>query len=411
MIIFWEERNKNMIKYLLIFFICLLTICCTNKKMDQLTDTIKNETSINKTDKIIHSSSQSELLETENNSEYENKIVAYTTLQGGKSVNEIRYSDINFQELPKEVNGLAFKEDSYVVCSDISIFCLTNMTDNNVNVRNYPSLDGKIIFQLHNNDIIQIIGSSSEKVNIDNFYGDWVNIIYQKRENEYINGWVFSKYINSKDREYIPIQVIETEPRIKISYVFKGNEIFSYPDYTDWKGYYIIVWGPFSNFYHYSNKPGIYLLDKKSLKLNHITYLGSFEYSAHKWTVFSDDFKYLIQDCGTVAGVRGITAWRWQDSELVFEGSYYGDPNINNNIIEIVQHCDEYYFKQGYTDEEIMIYGIKYKEENPIPQEIIDALKRYKRNIDHDIGLLIRCSFNLDTGERKILGGEYYIKE
>jgi hypothetical protein len=398
--------------------ICFLIIGCV-KNVNQ--GEIVNEKQVfaannDEIEDVVHYTPRAEILETDPNSVYKNRIVAYTTAQRGVSVKEIRYNDINLQDLPREEKGLAFKDGSYVTASDDGTFCLTNIIDNNVNVRNYPSLEATIICKLYNNDIIQIIGFSGEKVDIDNFYGDWVNIIYQKNEDEYINGWVFSKYVNIREREYTPIRFVEfipmpspyeNNPRIRVSYALQGNEVFDELDYTDWNNYYIIVWGPFENYFHYTNKPGVYLLDKETLELRHITYAGSFGSTAHKWTIFSDDFEYLIQDFGTSPGIRGITAWRRKNMELVFVGSYYKSPNIHNNIIEIVYHCDDWYFEHGYSDDEIMLYGKKYREENRVPRE----MESISIHPSHQVELLIKCSFNLDTGERKILDGEYIITD
>jgi hypothetical protein len=345
---------------------------------------------------------------TQNILEYEDRIVAYTTRQRGVSVNEIRFSDINFNELPIEIKGLAYKDGEYGVYSDIGIFLLTNINNNNVNVRNYPSLESDIVYKLNNNDIIQIIGSSGEKVNIDNFYGDWVNILHQKNDNEYIVGWVFSKYVNANDREYVPISFIGFETSrfgytlMRVTHTLHESESFNLPNWNDWNNYYVIVWSQFDNFFHYNNRPGVYSLNKETMELRHITYLGSFGSTAHRWTVFTDDFQYLIQDSGTGPYPRGITVWRSQDLKKIFSGLYYEDANIYDNFIEVVYRMNDWSFERGFTDEEIMEYGRRYKEENPAPQEMIERL-----NPTLDIELLVRCSINLDTGERKILGGQY----
>jgi hypothetical protein len=315
---------------------------------------------------------------------------------------------------PIEKKGFQYQDSHFSYTCDAGTFLITNIIDNNVNVRNYPSLDSKIIYKLQNNDAIQIIGSSGDKMNIDSFNGNWLNILYQKSEKECINGWVFSKYVNIETFEYTPIKFSKFEQSkysdykmMYISYSLHGKEILDVPDYSEWNNYYIIVWGPYDNNFHYSNKPGVYLMDKETYELEHITYIGSFGATAHAWTIFTDDFQYLIQDSGTNAGIRGVTAWLWKDLEEVFSGIYYRDINLTNNIIEVVFRYNDWSFKHGYTDEEIMIYGKKYKEETPIPQEIIET----EENTDLTIELIIRCSFNLDTGERKILGGEYILEQ
>jgi hypothetical protein len=382
-------------------------MCCT-RNVNPNSATVENNE--NKVEDAVHSATQSEILDEKFSNK--NRIAVYYNQYDrttGRNV-QIGYSDIDYQNLPKEEKGFAYVDTSYDnVGTDMGTYCLTNIIDDNVNVRNYPSLEADILYKLNNNDIVRIVGYSGEKMNIDNYYGDWVNIYYQKNENECINGWVFSKYVNVSNREHRPIRFVEVEPRMKISYILDGNEIFGYPDYTKWNNYYIIVRSLYDNDYHYTNKPGIYLLDKETMKLNHVTYLGSYVPTRHTWTVFTDDFQYLIQDSGTSPQPRGISAWRWKDLKLVFEGMYNRSPNIHNNIIDVVYCCDDLYFKLGYTDEEIMIYGKKYMEENPVPQEITDMVERYNRDMS-EVELFVRCSFNLDTGERKILGGIYILK-
>jgi hypothetical protein len=71
--------------------------------------------------------------------------------------------------------------------------------------------------------------------------------------------------------------------------------------------------------------------------------------------------------------------------------------------MEVVCICGDWYLKRGFINEEIMAYGKKYMEENPAPQEMIDS--------DLNVELLIRCSFDLDTEERVILGGQYILRQ
>jgi len=402
-------------KYCCIFCICVFLICCTKNAGP-------TKTIIGSKD-VINTSLQTEKMTTEPYNEYENRIVAYTTKQSGVSVNEIRYRDINFQSLPIEIKGIAFKDGSYGVYSDRGTFCMTNINDNNINVRNYPSQESSIIYKLHKNDIVQIIGFSGEKMNIDNFNGNWVNIIHQKNENEFINGWVTSKYVNIKDREYTPIRFVEFIPGgqpsregdlfIRLSYTIEGNEVFFSTWSKYWNNYYIIVWQPFDNGFHYSNRPGVYIFDVETLELVHKTYLGTFTPSANAWTVFTEDHKFLMQDSGTSPGVRGIKAWRLSNFELIYSGGYYSrgrsaPPIIGNNMIEVVYLHDDWRIEHGYlTDEEIILYGRKFKEENTVPRELIEQIQ----HSTFEIELLVKCSFNLDTSERIILGGEYIISQ
>ena len=280
---------------------------------------------------------------------------------------------------------------------------VTNINDNNVNLRNYPSLKSKIIHKLQKDDVIWIIGTSGEKENIDNFYGDWLNITYSNGS-DYFDGWVFSKYVNIGEREFAPINFVEIKDhKIICSYNWLDKEVFTELYYSETREFYYFLWGLGVPNYYYYNRPGVYTLDKETFELNHITYFGSHELDGgHEWTIFTNDYKYLIQDIGTSKHPRGIMAWRLEDS-LVYSGLYYESPYLSGNRIEVVYYCDERSFMLGYTDEEIMLYGKKYMEENPVPQEMIDAPLRVK--------LIIRCSFDLDTEEREIFDGQYILTQ
>lgn len=289
--------------------------------------------------------------------------------------------------------------------SNLGTFCTTSVTENNVNVRNFPSLDGKIVFQVNKNDIVRVAGVSGEKVTIDNFNGHWLNIVVKEKG----KGWVFSNYINVSEIVYSPIKFVESVPTeniklpiIKISYQLGDKEIVADVDYTVWNDYYIIVWDLLQYDYHYSTRPGVYTLHKETNELNHVTYLGTAEFWPHAYTLFTDDFEYLIQDSGTSKGVRGITAWRLKDLEKVYSGGHLG-MNISHHTIEIAYTCNEWYFERGYTDGEIMEYGRKYREENPIPED----MEKIRQETGLGVELIIICSYNLDTGERKIMDGTY----
>jgi hypothetical protein len=290
--------------------------------------------------------------------------------------------------------------------SNLGTYCTTNVIENNVNVMNFPSLEAEILFQINKDDIVRIVGVSGEKVNIDNFYGDWICIVLSNGN----KGWVFSKYLNIGEIEYSPISFVEHIPAtnrnsggIKISYILQDKEIITTVDYTNWNDYYIIVWDLLQYRYHYTNRPGVYIINKETNELKHITYLGCFEFWPHAYTLFTDDFEYLIQDSGSGPGVRGITAWRLKDLQEVYSGSYYG-MNISHHTIAVAYAYDEHSFRLGYTDEEIMAYGKKYKEENPL---LPDEVEKTRQETGLGVELIINCSYNLDTGEREILGVTY----
>jgi hypothetical protein len=286
--------------------------------------------------------------------------------------------------------------------------CITNITENDVNIRNYPSLDGKIIHKAQKDDIIWIIGFSGEKESIDGFDGNWLNITFEN--NNDIKGWVFSKYVNANDREFTQLKFVELIPiinnkipKIKLSYTLYYGEIYVELSYSEIKKdkYYAFQWGYSGDKFHYTTRPGIYIFDKEALELKHITYIGSDRVDLDSWIDFTDDFKYLI-----LGGFKsGFTAWRLSDQKEIISGNT--NYEIYGHTIEMVSGCSDWDFEQGYIDEEILKYGKKYQEEHKIPQYIEDQ----RKNTGLYVELTIICSYNLDTGERKILDGKYILKQ
>jgi len=294
------------------------------------------------------------------------------------------------------------------------IICRTNITDDNVNVRISPSLEAKVVYKLQNNDIVLVRGFSNETMTIDGYNGNWVNIHYTDRKTIYIEGWVFSKYVNIGDMKPAPIKFVEMLPnkekpeKIRLSFNLEGEEIFRDVEFTQEGGiYYVIVWGTETFGYHYRSIPGVYFLNKDTYELQHFTYSGAFSDGAVAWLKFTYDFKYVIQDSGTSSGIRGIMAWRCSTNETVFQGIYYNYSRINGHTIDVVYMYDEFDYERGFTDYEIMQYGKKFTEENPIPEDIEE--KRIKTGLSLEI--IIKCTINLDTGERTIIGGEYILTQ
>ena len=408
-------------KYFCFVLICFLFISCTRSKKPENPVLVENEISnekilakINNDDNLISSEKPEVKLQREN------RTIAFFSANNRWPPPSTKIEDLDFSVFPKEERGFAFIDGSTTVNvwgQHAGITCLTNIVENDVHVKNYPSFDSEIIFRLQNNDIVRILGLSGEAVNIDNIYGFWLNVLHQKSDNEIIHGWLFSRYVNLKNIEYSPIRFMELVPGIirgvptgryflNVSFFVDGNEIIRrYLSLTEWNNYYVVVWGPYDNGFHWTNRPGVYLLCKETHELRHITYLGAFGATSHMWTVFTDDFRYLIQDSGSAPPIRGITVWCLYDMTVVFGGAYYGVKSIQNNTIEYVYRFDDFAISRGRLDEEIILFGKKFVENTPVPQEIIDRSQSDPSRIQP----LIRASFNLDTRERKILGGTFTV--
>jgi hypothetical protein len=199
------------------------------------------------------------------------------------SVRGIRSNEIKFEELPLEETGFAVLGINRRFVSHTGTFLFTNIIEDNVLLLSYPSFKSKINYTLNNNDIVRIMGYSDINENIDDCNGYWIYIIFQKDINpyigdndEYFDGWIFSKYVNISDIKYSPLKYIEfiqNTNRMKMSYNLQGNEVFFEQNYDDY-----IMWGPFSNLYHYSTRPGLYILNKETQKLNFVKYLNINEF-------------------------------------------------------------------------------------------------------------------------------------
>jgi len=337
-----------------------------------------------------------------------------------KNINEEKVSMENDQEISIvniEDNGkiIINNGEGYPIEEEDAwgIICYTNITDNNVNVRISPSLEAKVVYKLQNDDIVVVIGFSNETMTIDNFNGNWVYIIYTDRRSVHIEGWVFSKYVNIVDKKPAPIKFVEMlsnkwPGKIKVSYNIEGKEIFEEVDYSLEGNNYIFAWGPGTFGYHYRNIPGVYFLSKDTYELKHFTYSGAFSYDgAVAWFTFTDDLEYIIQDSGTSSGIRGIRAWRCSTNELVYQGIYYNYSRTIGHTIDVVYMYDDWYYERGRTDGEIMEYGKKFTAENPVPEDIEER----RRNTRLRVEIIIKCTINLDTGERTIIGGEYILSQ
>jgi len=291
--------------------------------------------------------------------------------------------------------------------------CYTNITDSNVNVRISPSLEAKIIYKLQNDDIVEVRGFSNETMTIDGYNGNWVNIRYTDGKTTSIEGWVFSKYVNIGNMKPAPIRFVEMLPnkeepeKIKLLINLDGEEVFREVDCSEDGNHYSIVWSPETFGYHYRSIPGVYFLNKDTYELKHFTYSGVFGSSdgAVGWLIFTNDLEFIIQDFGTTSGLRGIRSWRCSTNELVYQGLYYYNSKIIDHTIDVVYIYDDWYYERGFTDSEIMQYGKKFTEENPVPENI--EKERIKDRLS--LYVIINCTINLDTGERTIIDGEYIL--
>lgn len=102
------------------------------------------------------------------------------------------------------------------------------VTGDNLNVRQSPDLSANILTKLSKGTTVNVISDS----------GDWYNINYNE-----VNGWVFSKYLDIKDRSFETGTIngdsvnVRKEPNLtssKIAKLNKGEQVDVYEKSGDW---------------------------------------------------------------------------------------------------------------------------------------------------------------------------------
>jgi hypothetical protein len=284
----------------------------------------------------------------------------------------------------------------------------TFINDDNVNVRSYPSLNADVLFKLDKNTKIVITGVSREIDDIYNYIGNWLNIRIENQWGD--EGWIFSKYAENGRITASELKIIELLPKeenrsqgLMGMYEINGNRkhITFYPHKEKNQNFYTFAYDWSMGSFHYSNIPGSYAWFPETDELKHITYIGTDVESA--WSIFTDDFKYILQDFGTSPGPRGLVVSRVDDGKRIFSGTYYHDLKLYGNSVNIVYVYDNWNISKNRLDSEILTYGEEFKKNNPEPEDMVN----YSKKTGLDLTLIINCELNLDTGLRKIINGNY----
>ena len=282
------------------------------------------------------------------------------------------------------------------------------INDDNVNVRLYPSLEADVLYKVDKNTRVVVVGTSKEINDIDDYTGNWLNV---RIENQWGNdGWVFSKYVENGLIPTKELKIIELSPKEERRaqsmigmYEINGIEkiVTLYPHKLENQDFYTFAYDWTVESFHYSNIPGSYAWYPDTNELIHITYIGTALESA--WSIFTDDFKYILQDFGTSPGPRGLGVWRVEDSKEIFSGTYYRNINLQSNTINVVYVYDDWNISKNWLDNEILNYAEEFKENNPPPDDMVN----YSKKTGLGLELIIVCELNLDTGIRKIINGQY----
>ena len=123
------------------------------------------------------------------------------------------------------IHSQEFKDEEYG--GKTGTMYRTRITEDRVNVRDYPSTDGARLGQLNKNDTVIIIGISKDSQIIDSYNGYWLCIQGTVNGNYIDAGWVFSRYVDIKNVNPAEIRFENFCGNIlKVSYLLNGRKIF-----------------------------------------------------------------------------------------------------------------------------------------------------------------------------------------
>jgi len=294
----------------------------------------------------------------------------------------------------------------------------TIITDDNVNVREYPSTKDKIVKVLSKNEKVVIRGISAKPETIDGITSYWLRI--SQSENTREIGWVFGKYIlnGSKVKPCTPsvfssLDVSEAmgtwRKEVVIIFYVGDKQIIEKVEahYDEQNNQYTFNYDSSYEKYDWHCTPGTYIINPKTREIKHISYIFySDEYSV---VVFSRDFKYLYAingNSGYSGLIKELHVWDLGKNVVIFKGNYYaryGDNELrdekNDHILHIAYKYDAYNWSHNGGESELNQYVQKYKEENNVFGEN-EANK-----------IVVICTYNIDMMKRKFLEIQKYQEE
>ena len=212
----------------------------------------------------------------------------------------------------------------------------TTVNDEPLNVRNLPSIEGEKVGKLFKGNTVYVTGFSDNKETIDGYNGYWVKVSTYNEEYEYWEmkqQWVFSKYLDLEPSLEVskiePVRFYKNEwdsPLLDIKLVRKNGNSVATVELNNLEGqdFYSFNW-----LYDYFNKDnfsscdptGTFVYYPSTNEIKHITVKGESEESS--WGLFTNDFKYFLQDFGTSSGVRALLITDLTTNEEIFSGNYY----------------------------------------------------------------------------------------
>ncbi len=230
-------------------------------------------------------------------------------------------------------------------------------------------------------------------------------------------GWVFSKYVNIEQSFTSEIFIEKAsinkwgENTLDGYYMLAGYRVcFTVSAYKqNTQDYYAFSWNFRHDKYHYSNIPGCYIWYPDTNEIKHITYLGgeTSSWGFSSWIKVTNDKRYLIEDFGTAPPPRNVKIWDIKKNELIFDGLYFEDINLRDNIINVIYSYRSYYNNWSMENEklekDILEFARTYFDKNPVDIQLLNETK--KTGIG--ISLIIVCDYYLDTRQINIIECKY----
>jgi hypothetical protein len=294
---------------------------------------------------------------------------------------------------------------------DYGIVSNTTIIAENAAIHAYPSKSSNVLFELPKGTWVRILSTSNRMDSIDGHIGNWIEVVGNYPLG---GGWVFSRYIEAEQIIPSELRIIGLEPRregrvqrLIASYEVNGIEtiVYLWQNREAEQDFHIFVFdrgitintddGRTLGLFHYRNIPGTYAWFPETGELRHITYMGSTAESA--WVIFTDDFRFMLQDFGTGPGVRGLVVRRVEDNELIYSGGYWDSINLRGNTINVANRYNSWNIP--YMDSETIYFAENFIANNPVPENV----ERYREWFG--IELVIIYELNLDTGVRQIVDG------
>ena len=287
----------------------------------------------------------------------------------------------------------------------------SEINSDRVNVREYPSLAGKVIAKLSTASKVIVTGISRNADRLDGHNGYWlrVNWSQDKPFTSGYGGWVYSKYVKDcADLQPRKMSASQSEGDAKLSppklHVSSSNsnstiEHIVYLIKVPSQEFCTFSINDNTGDCSYDEIPGTYAWFPETNEVKHLTYIGSPNSPAY----LTDDLKYVLQPSmshfSTKVALESrprIAVWTVSTGAKVFEG-FSVDPNLNMHDIDIV-----YYYAKGSPekfDAETVTHATEFWANNQAPWLDTETMRF----------VVVKYRLNLDTMDRQFQNCEYVI--